>query len=443
MRQVGKSNGNGSRAVARVGTLADAHDHGSVVILDPGTYRVDGLVRSSNEEVAVLGDLAEEHRPEQVERWIELGVLVEKRVSAVADGDYLGREVDRLVESVRGSIDGEIRRRFDPAADQSLTKPIVEQTTQVKTVLGELQHHLDEMMKRNFDPNDARSVVARMTALVALADKQIAHRFDPARKDSVVGSIDQTVTTRLGSLEKWMAASDGPFATMKGEIERLRVEIAKQQAVASTQRDMFARSSQKGTAFEDDLEPILSELARAHGDTVERTSKVAGPGGRKCGDFVITLRGGTGRVVIEAKNGKVGSIPKLLTELREARQIRSADHAIAVARDAEYLPRQVGRFQPYDEGVVTSLELLEVALRWVRAELSLRQSDGEVDSAAIEQGLKGLRTSLRRIRPVRAQLRAIEKASEAIASEIQSMEDEIVEASEAIEEALRETTEES
>lgn len=408
-----------------------------VTMLGEDAYRVDGLVRRELAEVVVLRELEDGERVAVVERWVTLGRVVDERSAAVADTDYLAREVDRLVHGVESSLGGEIRRRFDPNAEHSLTRPIVDSGAQVRVVLTQVQKQLEDLVKRSFDPNDTRSGVAKMMALVKEADQSIARRFDPERKDSVVAKLEGAVNDRLGELRKGMLAADGPFAALQSELQAIRVELARRDAADVARHEELAVSSRKGRVFEDELEPVLENLARAHGDTVERTGDRACVGRSKRGDFVITLAAGLGRVVIEARDGKIASLPKLLGELAEARRNRSADHAIAVVRDAADLPRQVGRFQTYPQGLVVGGDLVDVALRYVRGELALRQTDTELDVASIEQALQGVRAVLRRVRPVRANLGEILKASGKIEAEVDAMEEQLREVTAAIDDALR------
>jgi hypothetical protein len=263
-----------------------------VTIVGDDAYRVDALVRRDLAEALILRELDDGERVAAVERWITLGRVVAERSAAVAEADYLAREVDRLVHGVETSLGGEIQRRFDPAGERSLTRPIVESTVQVRTVLSQMHKQLEELVKRSFDPNDTRSGVAKMMALVKEADQTIARRFDPDRKDSVVARLEKAVKGSLDELRKGMMAPDGPFAALQTDLQAVKVELARREAADGAREEVLSISSGKGRVFEDDLEVVLEELARPLGDAVERTGDRACVGRSKRGDFVVTLASG-------------------------------------------------------------------------------------------------------------------------------------------------------
>jgi hypothetical protein len=288
-----RNSGNGTKG-------AQASQPESVQLIGTDAYRLDQFVRSNRDEAEHLRALPDGERAREVHRWIDLGRLVDRRTEAVAEADYISKEVDRLVTNVRSSFETEIRKRFDPDADKSLTRPIVEQAVQVKSVVAEAHRQMQELLKTNFDPNDARSAVAKIAASIQAADKQIANRFDPERRDSVIGRIDERVGGQLATLTKWMSGPEGPFQRLQKDIESLKLEIAKREAVKAAKGEVLAISTRKGIDFEDELEEHLERLAQVHGDAVERTGDKPGAGGSKRGDFVLDLADGLGRIVVTA-----------------------------------------------------------------------------------------------------------------------------------------------
>lgn len=405
-----------------------------VALGDDGTYTLWGLRRDDREASVALRDLGEDERVQAVGRWLTLGFQIDQRSQAVQDADYLGREADRLMEDVRAFLENEVRSRFDPSNDTSLTRPIVEHVVDSKRVLGEAQERLTELLRVNFDPNDARSAVAKIAALLQGLEAQLELRFDPKRKDSVLGRFDE----RLDMLVKKLAAPDGPFNAVATQLEALRVEVARTQANREGQSAIIERTAIKGGLFEDDLEEKLVALARVHGDIVERTATKPGPGGSKKGDFVVTLAGKAGTIVIEAKGGAINSLPKLVNYLESAKQARSADLAIAVVKNADDIPLQARPFQFYDEGIVVSADNFEFAFkiaRWV-VTLQNRGVPDEVDAAAVQEAVADVLAALKRLRPARQQLAAIEKAADALRGHLQEMQGDIVDAVKGLDEGL-------
>lgn len=415
-------------------TLPSLEAPATVELGSDGFYTVRNLRRDSREEALALADLPEPQRIDVVHRWLALGAVVDKRVGAVADADYLGRESERVIVEMRGFLEREVRARFDPNADDSLTRPIVEHAQSSRNLLVEAQNQLRELLRTSFDPNDARSVVAKIGGLLAGLEKQMEIRFDPKRRDSVLGRFDE----RLDVLMKRLTAPDGPFQVVMSELQTVRAEIARVDAARTARAEVLQKTPLKGTLFEDELEERLATIARVHGDVIERVGTKPGPGGTKRGDMVMTLSGKVGRIVVEAKSGTISSLPKLLSELEMARAGRNADLAVAVVRDVENLPLQARPFQFYDEGIVVCAANLEFAIkvaRWVVAVQNAAQP-AMVDAATAQAASVEILGALKRLRPARQQLKVIERAAEALRETLQEMEQEIVDAVKTLDDSI-------
>lgn len=411
-----------------------ANEPATVVVGSDGTYTLWGLKREDREASDVLAQLSEDERVQSVGRWLAMGYAIDQRVKVVQDADYLGRETDRMLDGVRTFLEREVRVRFDPTNEHSLTRPIVDHVVDSKRVLGEAQDRLTELLRVNFDPNDARSAVAKIAVLLKGLETQLELRFDPKRRDSVLGRFDE----RLEMLMKKLAAPEGPFQAVANELQALRVEVARAHANRDGQEAIIERTPIKGGVFEDDLEAKLVALARVHGDIVERTSTKAGPGGSKRGDFVVALAGRVGTIVIEAKSGAINSLPKLVSYLETAKQARSADLAIAVVRNADDIPLQARPFQFYEEGIVVSADHFEFAFkiaRWVVA-LQNHSVPEEVDAATVQEAIADVLAAIKRLRPARQQLGVIEKAADLLRGHLQEMESDIIDAVKGLEESL-------
>lgn len=404
------------------------------IIVRGGAYTVAGLVRENKEEADVLARLSAVERIETLNRWIAFGATLDGRATAVADADYMAKETQRLLETFRSTMDREIRVRFDPASEGSLTRPMVEEARDSKRVLAEAQKHLAELVRVNFDPNDARSAVAKIAVLLRGLEASFETSFDPKRKDSIWGKFDE----RTEALVKRMTGPDGPLQGVVRELQALRAEVCRADSAKAAKAAVIERSSVKGGLFEDDLEGRLISLARAHGDVVERTGTKPGPGGSKRGDFVVRLAAKQGSLVIEAKSGAINSLPKLLKEMDEAKATRSADLVMTVVRDADQLPEQARPFQYYEEGIVVCAENLDFAFRIARWVVSVqnRAVPDAVDSAVAREAAADIIAGLRRLRPTRQQLSVIEKAAENMRDYLAEMEHEIIEAAKRIEDNL-------
>lgn len=412
----------------------DPGEPAAAIVADATGYKIHSFTRQNAEEGTYLSGLTDLEREAAVARWLGFGFAIDKRAERIAEVDYMEKETERLLRNVREVIEAEVRRRLDPGVENSFTRPLVEHAVDSKRVIAEAQGQLAELVRVNFDPNDARSVVAKIGGLLNGLQTQLDARFDPKRKDSVLGNIDQ----RLDTLIKRLSAPDGPFQPIATELQALRLQVVRQEAERVGEASVVEKTTAKGAVFEDEFESRLSTLARVYGDVVERTTTTPGPGGSKRGDFVIDLARGAGRIVVEAKGGVINSLPKLLAALDGARTGRSADLAIAVVRSAEDLPLQARPFQFYEEGIVVSFDNFEFAYRvarWVVVVQNQGVPDG-IDGAAAKAAAADVIAALKHLRPTRAQLAVIEKAAGAIRDHLGEVEAEIIDAVKALEASL-------
>ena len=177
------------------------------------------------------------------------------------------------------------------------------------------------------------------------------------------------------------------------------------------------------------VEAGLAELARGVGDFLERTGTEAGDALRsKKGDFVLTVdpsrTGGRElRVVIEAKDRSL-SRRVLAEELTAARANRGAAIALAVFTP-EHAPTGVSPFALVGSDVYAVYDPeadggvgLEAAFRVARvmALLTLRETGGQVDVAAIGEALQDVQFAVDNVRKMKARLTTIGSAAQEVSS---------------------------
>jgi hypothetical protein len=263
--------------------------------------------------------------------------------------------------------------------------------------------------------------------------------FDPNRRDSAIGQFNETMGryfdgdgSRLAQLlDPTREAS--PLHQFRnevtGEFRSLGERIAALEAASRARAEERARGTAKGVEFEDLVEGGLAELARGVGDFLERTGTEAGDALRsKKGDFVLTIdpsrTGGRElRVVVEAKDRSL-SRRVLAEELTAARANRGAAIALAVFTP-EHAPAGVSPFalvgtdvyavyDPEADGGVG----LEAAFRVARvmALLTLRETGGQVDVAAISEALQDVQFAVDNVRKMKARLTTIGSAAQEFSS---------------------------
>ena len=410
-----------------------AHEPGSgtsdeisaVIDIEADEYTINALTVRRRDQAELLANLPPVERASALSRWIDFGFAVDRRVSVISEADYFEKQIQSVLTNFNTCLE-DLRRDLDPSVEASLTHPLVEHATDSKRVIADTQTQLAELLRLNFDPHDARSAVAKIAVLHQNLQGQLDIRFDPKRKDSVFGRVDE----RLDAFAKRLGGPEGPFQAITTQLEALRFELGRQAALRAGRNEIIETTTAKGIVFEDELEARLVSVARVYGDIIDRKATKPGPGGSKKGDFVVELARGAGRIVIEAKGGIIRSTPELIKELVGAVSTRSADLAIAVVRNEDDLPSQIKPFQFYDEGIVVSFKLFEFAYRvarWIVVVQNERVPDG-VDGVAAQEAIADIKTALKHLRPTRAEVRAIEKAAAAIRAHLSDIEKEILSA---------------
>ncbi|HEX7474018.1 MAG TPA: hypothetical protein VF323_13120, partial [Candidatus Limnocylindrales bacterium] len=199
------------------------------------------------------------------------------------------------------------------------------------------------------------------------------------------------------------------------------------EAAAAARASERSKSAAKGGDFEDLLEAMLGDLARANGDLLDRTGSDTGDVLKsKKGDFVLTVNEGLARgadlkIVVEAKD-RVMSGRAIRDELREAKTNRGAAVGLVVFTPA-HAPTGIAPFDMRAGDVYCVIDpmapdaaTLEAAVRLARllAAATLVEREVEVDAAAVSAALAGIREQLELIKALKNQLTSVGNATKAV-----------------------------
>lgn len=152
----------------------------------------------------------------------------------------------------------------------------------------ELLSRLQPMLEKFGTDLDAR--VAKQTEdLLA----KTARQFDPADPTSPMAKQATTLKQQYDELAKAVAAN---FDVMSEKLSTLETALMVEQAVGS----LAKVTPIKGGTYEDSVNDLMSQIAAGLGDEYTATGNTAGHIARcKKGDGVLTLNGGSARVVLE------------------------------------------------------------------------------------------------------------------------------------------------
>ena len=381
---------------------------------------VDRLTVSDPALAAYLRERPAEDRTVIVERALRIGLLALQDAGVTVNVDVVRVEFEKLARQ-----NEQTNERAALALEQTLRTNFADGDGRLPRTLERFlgdRGALRTMVEELFDEKKRDSAIGRIGRMLEKYfdgdASKLAVLLDPTRMNSPMHQFRQEITAGFKSLNDRLIA----------------IEVAA--AARATER---SKSAAKGGDFEDLVEALLGELARGAGDLLDRTVDEAGATMRsKKGDFVLTVnpmlaRGADLRVVVEAKDRKVSG-REMREELREAKTNRSAAVALVVFTPA-HAPTGIAPFDVRAGDVycvldpaAPDLSTLEVAVRLARllAVSSLRETEAEVDSAAIGAALSGIREQLDVIKGLKAQLTSISGAASGVSTGLDRLRDNVI-----------------
>ena len=381
---------------------------------------VERLTVSDPALAAYLRERPAEDRTVIVERALRIGLLALQDAGVTVNVDVVRGEFEKLARQ-----NEQANERAALALEQTLRTNFADGDGRLPRTLERFlgdRGALRTMVEELFDEKKRDSAIGRIGRMLEKYfdgdASKLALLLDPTRMNSPMHQFRQEITAGFKSLNDRLIA----------------IEVAA--AARATER---SKSAAKGGDFEDLVEALLGELARGAGDLLDRTVDEAGATMRsKKGDFVLTVnpmlaRGADLRVVVEAKDRKVSG-REMREELREAKTNRSAAVALVVFTPA-HAPTGIAPFDVRAGDVycvldpaAPDLSTLEVAVRLARllAVSSLRETEAEVDSAAIGAALSGIREQLDVIKGLKAQLTSISGAASGVSTGLDRLRDNVI-----------------
>ncbi len=376
---------------------------------------IDRLTLSDPTLAAYLRERPADDRGTLVERALRIGLIALQDAGVTVNVDAVRTEFERMVRQSE-----QVNERAAAALEQTLRANFADGDGRLPRTLekflgdrGALRSMVDEL----FDETKRDSAIGRISGMLERYfdgdASKLAHLLDPTRLNSPMHQFRQEIAAGFKGLEERLVAIEAAAAARGAE---------------------RARSAAKGADFEDLLGAMLGEIARGAGDMLDATGLDAGSVMKsKKGDFVLTVdarvaRGCDLRVVIEAKDRPM-SMRAMRDELREARENRGAAVAVAVFTPA-HAPTGVAPFTVVGEDVYCVIDpeapeaaTLEAAVRLARllALASLAEREVELDAAAVEAALTGIREQLEVVRQLKSQLTSISNATKAVWTGLDTM----------------------
>jgi len=405
---------------AKLVSLPSQQARPASVRLESNRLVVEHLVLDDHALAAFVADRPAEERTLLVERALRVGLTAIQSVGVTVN-----------VDAVRAEFQG-LLRQTEAANEKAATA-------------------LDMMLRQNFADGEGRlpRTLERFLGDKGQLRSFVDELFDEAKRDSAIGRMKVLLgsyfdgdasrlaqlldPTRLGSpLHQFRVEMSEGFA-------KLNERLAALEAAGAARASERARSTAKGSDFEDVVDDLLGEISRGSGDVFERTGTEKGSAiGSKKGDFVLTINadataGAELRVVIECKDRYVSG-RSMRDELRDAKSNRDAAVALVVFTTA-HAPTGIAPFDVRAGDVYCVLDpaapdpaTLEAAVRLARlmALQTLHERDVEVDAAAIAKALNGVREQLETLRSLKLTLTSIGTSARDVHSGLDRLRDGIL-----------------
>ena len=394
-----------------------AHDHVSV---HGERITIESLGLADRGLATFLAERPAEDRAELVVRALRIGLLALQDAGASLDVDIVRREFESMVRQTE-TLNDRVAAQVDEVLRQNFADGDGRLPRTLETFLGD-RGELRSFTRELFDEERRDSAIGRMRVLLGSYfdgdASRLAQLLDP---------------TRMGS----------PLHQFRSEVSRgfeaLNERLTAIEAAATARAAERSRSAAKGADFEDLLEGMLSDAVRGSDHLVERTSDEVGHVLRsKKGDFVLTVdpattRGSAVRIVVEAKDRAISG-RAMRDEIAEAKRNRDAAIGLVVF-STTHAPAGIAPFDVRLGDVYCAIDpddpapaTLDAALRLARllAIAATRDTEGDIDAAAVKEALERVRAELDAVRGLKTKLTTIATAAKAVNAGLDQLRDGIV-----------------
>jgi hypothetical protein len=394
-----------------------------------GTVVLASLVVNNPDLFAVLSTQPPATHEQMVLDVLAVGGAAMRRVQTTVDLDLVEKRFGGLSANFERSLTAFEKKaletmtsRFSPTENGSYTKHIADVVSTARKDVQSWTTDLSKCAKDLLDPEKKSSAVGQLEKLVQTANERFAKMFDPEARGSYAARLNDQLTAvfgengRPGALGALMKDSLQPVLKDLQEIkEKVEARKAAEQVVAI--------STLKGRPFEDEIHCQLSLLAQPYGDDVT----AVGNSGSRSGDFIVTLAGSGRRLVVEARDRRVSSLPAIKGELQTQKKAREADIAIYVASGREMLPQHVGEFQIYGDQIITTSNYLLIAYRIARLITTMQAPAGQLDAGALRGIFIRVKDAISTLRNVKSKASQIRNLADGVHEDATSAETRVIE----------------
>ncbi len=397
-----------------------------------------------------LRGIPEEERELAFVQAVEVGIFCLERTRTSQDTEFVRRQVESLLSKVENAV-GMIPEAVQTEMVNKIGTGEGQILAPIQTLINEVSRTTTDRVKEVRDLLSQEIDPARESSTLGKVLRYLRDLLDPNRNDSVQGSFEAAlrgVTAQDGALAKTVkAVVSEAVKPLENEVYRLGQEIRGQEAAA----EAIQQTIEKGASYEGEVVKELQAWSKVAGAEVHHVGTDNRPG-----DILIKLRltsiaAAEVSLVVEVRDRTSPLGRKVISEaLMEAMAERGANAAIYLSRSRGGLANEIGEWAEGESErgpfVATTHEHLTTAVRFLIAQQrlsTLRASKPEIDAVAVDAQLGRIRTALARVTTINRKVTDVHESANQIQAESEAIRNEVRGAISAIEDAIREISNEN
>ncbi|HLC67645.1 MAG TPA: hypothetical protein VJI12_02060 [archaeon] len=311
---------------------------------------------------------------EAVRKAIVVGALGIRSMGTDVKMDYVDKKFAEFMSDIKQKFDEQhmnvqnlIVETFD---EENVQSPMFKFAKNLETYFNDKTGVVRNIINDTFDLANKKSPIGALAQNLDLyfndtgtVKKMLDSHFDLNARDSsmsqFVDKLSENFDVDKGTIRKLLNPSEQgmPVYLLKEELMRNINDLREKMVATKAEQTILDKSTQKGGVFEDFVYELLHDITNAHGDTIENTkSKIGRMADRKVGDFVVHMKDGDERIVVEAKDSVKHSIPEVLEEIRDSIENRDAKFGIFLFKTVDQMPQKLRPCRIERNYIVTSAD---------------------------------------------------------------------------------------
>src|SRR3989344_4304820 len=311
---------------------------------------------------------------EAVRKAIVVGALGIRSMGTDVKLDYVDKKFAEFMSDIKQKFDEQhmnvqnlIVETFD---EENVQSPMFKFAKNLETYFNDKTGVVRNIINDTFDLANKKSPISTLAQNLDLyfndtgtVKRMLDSHFDlNARNSSMsqfVDKLSENFDVDKGTIHKILDPSrpGSPVNTLREEMLKNFSEMRDRLVSTRAEQAILEKSTQKGGLFEDFVYEQLHDITNAHGDSIENAkNKIGKLPDRKVGDFVVHMKEGDERIVVEAKDSVKHSIPEVLEEMRDSIENRDAKFGVFLFKTVDQMPPKLRPCRIERNYIITSAD---------------------------------------------------------------------------------------